>query len=66
MSYQVEVVWNREFDFRSFGEPHADMDRAIAAAQSAQDLGDGACVKKARVVDQDGRVVWAYGKKVVS
>jgi hypothetical protein len=29
-------------------------------------MGDGECVKKTRVVDESGEVVWAYGQRVKS
>lgn len=63
-TYQVELVWNREFDFRPHGSTHTDLNAAIAYARKMEDLGDGACVKKTRIVDQDGKTVWAYGKLV--
>lgn len=64
MNYHVEVVWNREFDFCRFGQPCTTIASAIEAAKSVQNSGDGARVKKARVVDDNDKVVWAYGKMV--
>ena len=64
MSFQVELVWNREFHFVRFGEPHDDIQQAIAAANGIQDSGDGARVKETRIVDEQGEVVWAHGKMV--
>lgn len=61
--FQVELVWNREFDFVPHGEPRADLDQAIAFARAMENCGDGAMVKKTRVVADDGTVVWSYGKK---
>jgi hypothetical protein len=64
MKFQVELVWNREFNFVPFGQPHETLERAIQAAKFAENLGDGAAVKKTQIVDEDGNVVWAYGKLV--
>jgi len=61
--FEVELVWNREFSYVIFGEPHETIEQAISAAEDIQNSGDGARVKKTRVV-RDGRVVWAYGKRV--
>lgn len=65
MSFQVELVWNRETNFRKYGPPRSTIDEAINSAQAIENSGDGARVKKSRVVDSDGKAVWAYGKKVV-
>lgn len=62
--FQVELVWNREFDFVPFGEPHDDIKSAIKFAKETENMGDGARVKKTRIVDGNGKVVWAYGKIV--
>lgn len=62
--YQVELVWNREFHFVTFGSPKGTIDEAIKAAREIQDSGDGARVKKTRVVNGDDKVVWAYGRKL--
>ena len=75
--YHVELIWNREFDFVPFigshfgpgGSPHNvgsydTIEKAIAAAESIQNSGDGARVKKTRVVSSEDKVVWAYGKMV--
>jgi hypothetical protein len=62
MRYQVELVWNREFDFVPFGAGHDSVESAARKAEEVQNMGDGASVKKTRVVDEDGKVVWAYGK----
>jgi hypothetical protein len=62
--FQVELVWNREFDWVSYSSPHPTLEEAITLAQAIQDSGDGARVKKTRVVDSNGKVRWAYGKIV--
>lgn len=64
MAYQVELVWNREFNFVSYGGPYPTPQEAVGLAKAMQESGDGARVKKTRVVDQDGKIVWAYGKYV--
>jgi len=61
--FEVELVEYREFSYVIFGEPHETIEQAISAAEDIQNSGDGARVKKTRVV-RDGRVVWAYGKRV--
>lgn len=62
--YSVQVVWNREFDFVQYGGTYSTIDQAVAAAKAAENMGDGACVKKARVSDCHGKIVWQYGKLV--
>jgi len=62
MTYQVQLVWNREFDWVDWSQPTHVLDTAIRIAKGAEEMGDGARVKKTRIVDQDGNVVWAYGK----
>jgi hypothetical protein len=64
--YQVELIWNREFHFVPWGNPHAELDPAIKAARDIEESGDGARVKKTQIVDDEGIVVWAYGRKVRS
>lgn len=63
--FQVELVWNREFDFVPYGPKHTSIEAAAKYARELEDMGDGARVKKTRVVNMDGRVVWAYGKRTV-
>jgi hypothetical protein len=62
--YQVELVWNREFDFVPHGRRWDTIQEAALYARAMEDSGDGARVKKTRIVDEDGKVVWAYGKEV--
>jgi hypothetical protein len=63
MTYYVELVWNREFHFcRDTKRPFADIGNAVRHAEELQNSGDGARVKKTRVVDENGHVVWAYGQ----
>ena len=63
MTYQLELVWNREFDFVCHGSLFDDLPSAIRFAKEMENSGDGARVKKTRIVDSNGVVVWAYGKK---
>lgn len=62
--FQVELVWNREFHFVSHGPSHHTLSEAIIYAQEMENSGDGARVKKTRVLNGQGDVVWAYGKRV--
>ena len=62
MSYEVQLVWNREFHWGT-REHRDDLDEAIREAKSLLNMGDGASVKKTRVVDDGGKVVWWNGKK---
>lgn len=64
--FQVELVWNREFDFVPYGPEHPDIDKAIKSAKIIENSGDGARVKKTRIMDDSGKIVWAYGKLVKS
>lgn len=64
MSFQVELVWNREFHFVPHGPDHKDIDAAIRYAKDMEESGDGERVKKTKVVDGDGNAVWDYGKKL--
>lgn len=58
MKYQVELVWNREFNFVPYGKEHEDLEEARKYAYSLLYMGDGARVKKARVIDLNtGEVV---------
>jgi len=49
--YQVELVWNREFHFVPYGEPLADRKQAEELARRMEYSGDGARVKKTRIVE---------------
>lgn len=56
--YTIELVWNREFHFCRRGEKYPTKEAAIIAAQSLLDSGDGAGVKKARVLNEEEGVIW--------
>ena len=58
LAYQVELVWNRAFNFVPHGPPHADLESAIQLAYKLLDMGDGAYVKKVRVTDSEGVIHW--------
>ena len=64
MKFRAELVWNREFDFVPHGRLWDRLDDAISYAKGLEEMGDGACVKKVRVVDDEGRVRYANGRKV--
>ena len=61
--FQVEVVWNREFHFQPYGVPLGTLDQAIEFTKQLENMGDGASVKKTRVVTSNGTVVYEYGKR---
>lgn len=63
-AYRAQVVWNREFFFCNVGSRFEDLDKAITFVQSIENAGDGASVKKSRIIDEEEDVVWAYGKKL--
>jgi hypothetical protein len=62
--YYIELTWNRESYFVPYGEARPILEDAISYAKKVENMGDGACVKSVRIVDNEGKVVWAYGKKV--
>lgn len=61
MAYQVELVWNREFDFVPYGAEQTHLRNAISFARAMEESGDGERVKKTRIVNADGVVVWEHG-----
>ena len=62
--YQVELVWNREFTFVPYGPLKDTVAEAVVLAKDMEESGDGERVKKTRVVDDEGTVVWAHGRLV--
>ena len=58
MTYRVELVWNREFNWVNWGKPHDSIESAKNSAISIRDSGDGARVKKVRVLDENDKVIW--------
>ena len=51
--YRVEIVWNREFNWVPFGDMFTEIELAKAFASDMKNSGDGARVKKARVVNTE-------------
>lgn len=64
MTFDVEIVWNREFHWSFWRGGFVTLDEAIQCARAAENMGDGACVKKARVLDSEGRTRWLHGRVV--
>jgi hypothetical protein len=63
MSYQIELIWNREFDFVRRGAVYTNLGKAIKDAEDLENSGDGERVKETRIIDDLGRIVWAYGRR---
>lgn len=63
--YIIEFVWNREFEWVRASKSYASLDEAIKHARALEDMGDGARVKKTRILESDSeRVAWQHGQKV--
>lgn len=59
MKYRKELVWNREFSWCIFGEDTDNLEDAKASLISIRDSGDGARVKKVRIVENEtDKTVW--------
>jgi hypothetical protein len=55
--YQVQLVWNREFNWSNYGELEDNLDKAKNLAIAMRDSGDGASVKKVQVINtENGKV----------
>jgi hypothetical protein len=66
VKYQVQLVWNREFDWCNYSNSVDDFDKAIKIAEDIRNSGDGAIVKKVRVVDAETeKVLWDGYKKLI-
>jgi len=50
--YSVEIKWNREFHF-VWRSSHETLDEARSRAHSPLNMGDGACVKATRILDEN-------------
>ena len=48
--YKVEVIWNRAFNWVEFSNPVENFEDSKILAISIRDSGDGARVKRSRVV----------------
>jgi len=58
-TFRVELVWNREFHWSIWNSLYKTMESAKEAAIRIRDSGDGARVKKVRVIDNDtDKIVW--------
>lgn len=62
--FQVELIWNREFNFVPYGNPFQSLEKAIEYSEVLENMGGGERVKSTRIVDQDGVVVYIHGKRV--
>lgn len=56
--FRIELIWNREFNWCNYSTPKNTLELAIAAAKDIRDSGDGARVKKIRVLDENDKVMW--------
>lgn len=48
--YQVELVWNRSFNWVSYGSSKETLEEAAKLASELLNMGDGARVKKCQIV----------------
>jgi hypothetical protein len=56
--FRLELVWNREFNWSTWGHDN-DLNTAKKSLISIRDSGDGARVKKVRIVDTEtDKVLW--------
>ena len=55
--FYIELVWNREFKWVQYGEPHKTKEEAIEYGKVLLDMGDGTRVKQVRISDVDGNIV---------
>ena len=56
--YQVQVVWNRGFTFVNYSRSEQEFDKAKAKAEDILNSGDGARVKKYRIINSVGDIVY--------
>ena len=57
--YQVEIVWNREFHYISYGTPFKKLEDAKNYAKYSKDMRDGARVKKAQIINvETGEIIF--------
>lgn len=64
VGYRIQIVWNREFAWCYYGRPFARLDDCLTVANDLLDQGDGARVKKCRIVNNHDVVVWENGRLV--
>ena len=58
--YQVQVVWNREFDFVNYSIPEQEFNNAKSKAEDIINSGDKARIKKYRILNSEGKVVYPF------
>lgn len=64
--FYIEVRWNRETLYTSYGSPFSHLSEAILRAKALANSGDGARVKNVRIWSEEtGDYVWADGKETV-
>ena len=58
--YGIELVWNREFHWSSYGRVYLNKAKAIRDAKAILNSGDGARVKSVRVIDtSNGELIYS-------
>ena len=62
--YQIQVVWNREFIFSNYSTPEQEFDKAKIKAKDIINSGDGARVKKYRIINSIGNIVYPLSAKI--
>ncbi len=61
-NFQIQLIWNREFNWVHYNKPYSTLEEAKKLAMSMINSGDGARVKKVRVVDSEtDKILWSYG-----
>jgi hypothetical protein len=64
--YQLQVVWNREFDYVNYSTPDPDIKVVKAKGEVMLNSGDEAAVKKYRILNSKGDVVYPVYTKTKS
>ena len=62
MKYRIEVKWNRNFHYSPFSGPINNKKTASYICEELKNSGDGARIKDARIINDLGEVIYAYGK----
>lgn len=58
--FNIELVWNREFHWSHY-DSSTDLNTAIKMGNGILESGDGARVKKYRILNNEGEVVYPNG-----
>ena len=58
MTYSIELIWNREFNWCHYKTNIETKKEAVSLAKTLLNSGGGERVKRVRVVDWTGKVVW--------